>query len=144
MTNTKQLFLYLADDDDEDRLLFSDALLEIHPEGKIDTFDNGVDLMAALLNTNIALPDIIFLDLNMPLMNGEECLNDIKNESELSGIPIIIYSGYFDEEKVDLLHKKGANLYLQKPVTFPHLQALLDRAIQSIMSKEPESDFVIR
>src|SRR5690606_28562218 len=126
----KPLLIYLADDDQDDRMLFREALDEIDMTIAIEDFDNGVTLMDNLLNSNKALPDVIFLDLNMPLMNGEECLHDIKNEPELSQIPIVIYSTYVDEASVQSLQQKGANLFLEKPDTFNNLKKLLRKSLE--------------
>lgn len=128
----KPLLIYLADDDQDDRLLFKEALDEIDVAIAIEDFDNGVTLMDNLLNKNKPLPDLIYLDLNMPLMNGEECLHDIKNEPELSQIPIIIYSTYVDQAGAASLQLKGADLYLQKPDSFNKLKNLLKKSLDLI------------
>jgi len=128
----KPLLIYLADDDQDDRLLFKEALDEIDVAIAIEDFDNGVTLMDNLLNKNKPLPDLIYLDLNMPLMNGEECLHDIKNEPELSQIPIIIYSTYVDQAGAASLQLKGADLYLQKPDSFNKLKNLLRKSLDLI------------
>lgn len=141
----KPLLIYLADDDQDDRLLFKEALDEIDVAIAIEDFDNGVTLMDNLLNKNKPLPDLIYLDLNMPLMNGEECLHDIKNEPELSQIPIIIYSTYVDQAGAASLQLKGADLYLQKPDSFNKLKNLLRKSLDLIKndSKNRVSEFVI-
>ena len=140
--------IYLADDDRDDRLLFTDALGELTPSTKVTTFENGVDLMANLLDKEKGLPDFIFLDLNMPMMNGEECLADIRNELRLNEIPVIIYSGYYDEMKVAFLQKKGADRYLQKPRSFEQLKFCLQRCIESLEQSAlkivPVPQFVIK
>ena len=128
----KPLLIYLADDDNEDRMLFKEALDEINMNVSVEDFDNGVTLMEHLLMTNKPLPDAIYLDLNMPLMNGEECLNDIRNEPQLSKIPIIIYSTYIDETLAEKLQNKGANWYLMKPSTFGELKNLLQKSLNYI------------
>lgn len=128
----KPLLIYLADDDQDDRMLFKEALDEIDMAIAIEDFDNGVTLMDNLLNKNKPLPDLIYLDLNMPLMNGEECLHDIKNEPELSQIPIIIYSTYVDQAGAASLQLKGADLYLQKPDSFNKLKNLLRKSLDLI------------
>lgn len=128
----KPLLIYLADDDQDDRMLFKEALDEIDTGIAIEDFDNGVTLMDNLLNRNKRLPDIIYLDLNMPLMNGEECLYDIRNEPELVHIPIVIYSTYVDEASANLLREKGANLFLEKPDTFNKLKNLVRKSLESI------------
>ncbi|TDQ32351.1 response regulator [Zeaxanthinibacter enoshimensis] len=146
--NNKPLHIVLADDDDDDRLLFTEALEETSIPATVTTFDNGVDLMAYLINEDEALPDIIFLDLNMPLMNGEECLRDIRNEPSLKRIPIIIYSTSLDLDKVKVLRKRGANYYIQKPAYFHQLKMVLQRSIESVMEEDEkaaqEADFVIK
>lgn len=135
--------IFLADDDKDDRILFTEALSMLPFNLTVKTFDNGVDLMANLLNDKMVLPNLIFLDLNMPLMNGEECLDDIRRESKLTDILIIIYSGFLDLEQASLLQKKGANYYLRKPSNFKNLIALLKKAIITVQSKETENGFVI-
>lgn len=88
----KSLLIYLADDDHEDSLFFQEALNEINPQINIEMFDNGVTLMDALLNSKKELPDTIYLDLNIPMMNGKECVDDIRAEPKFTKIPIIIFS----------------------------------------------------
>ena len=139
----ENLTIFLADDDNDDRMLFKEALVELPFDLTVQTFDNGVDLMSSLLDNELSLPDIIFLDLNMPLMNGEECLEDIRRESKLFKIPIIIYSGFLDRELVTLLEKKGANHYLRKPSTFKKLISLLNRAITTVRADNDVKDFII-
>ncbi|MCG2462467.1 response regulator [Flavobacteriaceae bacterium F89] len=140
--------IYLADDDEDDRQLFTEALKELPFELQVTTFSNGVDLMSRLLDPDAQLPDIIFLDLNMPLMNGEECLADIRDEQKLCKIPIVIYSTSFDVFKVKLLQKKGADRYLQKPRTYSQLKLTVQKAIESLSKqtsvKVEKEEFVIR
>lgn len=141
----KNPLIYLADDDEDDRIFFADALQELAVETKVKTFDNGVDLMATLLEADGTIPDLIFLDLFMPLMDGEECLTDIRNESSLGDIPVIIYSTSLDEEKAAVLQEKGADRYLQKPSSFTELVSALKRSIESIFAQESKTDnFVVR
>lgn len=141
------ILIYLADDDKDDRMLFKEALDEIDMDITIEDYDNGVTLMDNLLNKSKPLPHAIYLDLNMPLMNGEECLNDIKNEPELAQIPIIIYSTYMDNTGVLNLQQKGADLYLEKPNSFELLKMLLRKSLEYIKSDSRNivqaSEFVI-
>lgn len=138
-------YIYLVDDDKDDRELFSEALGETSLKTEIATFNNGVDLMANLLDNDQKLPDVIFLDLNMPLMNGEECLADIRREPQLYAIPIVIYSTFFDEYKVDLLRQKGADRYLQKPSSYDQLKFFIERTIESLEKEKSDLlEFVIK
>ncbi|WP_419211293.1 response regulator [Maribacter sp. X9] len=128
MSNLK-LTLFLADDDHDDRLLFTEALFDLPFNITVRSFENGVDLIAALLDYTTILPDLIFLDLNMPLMNGEECLDDIKAEPDFCAIPIIIYSSYSDPDKIESLKRKGAELFIQKPGSFADLKLKLNEVM---------------
>ncbi|MGJ8550724.1 response regulator [Winogradskyella wichelsiae] len=130
----EQLLIYLADDDETDRMLFQEAFNNIISDIEVLCFDNGVTLMDNLLNETKPLPQAIYLDLNMPLMNGIECLNDIKNEIKLQDIPIFIYSSMIDISVIDELQKYGANLYLVKPNSFNKLVSILCKSLDYLAS----------
>tara|TARA_A100000171_G_C2126845_1_gene144089 strand:- start:1325 stop:1762 length:438 start_codon:yes stop_codon:yes gene_type:complete len=121
--------IFLADDDEDDRELFMDALSELPIETSVKQFENGVDLMAELYSGN-SKPDTIFLDLRMPLMDGFECLTDIRSIPELSEIQIIIYSTSFNQNEVDQLKEAGANLYIKKPNSYNQLKTVLYKSLK--------------
>ena len=81
----KAIRLYLADDDKEDRDIFMDALGELPVITEVTQFEDGIDLMDNLFSVD-ELPDVIFLDLYMPIMDGFECLLDIRNFSKFDAI----------------------------------------------------------
>lgn len=130
----KDYLIYIAEDDEDDREFFLDALAEIPLSCTTRVFSNGIDLMDDLFSSS-KLPDIIFLDLRMPLMDGFECLTDIRNFNKFSDIKIVVYSTSYHEREVRQLEEDGANRYLQKPSSFNVLKTLL---YQSIKSLEPE------
>ncbi|MBU2975694.1 response regulator [Zobellia sp. B3R18] len=140
------LNLYLADDDTEDRELFVEALDEIDVSTQITQFDNGVDLMDDLFSST-DLPDAIFLDLNMPLMNGFECLTDIRNFPRFDDIKVIVYSTSYRLREVNQLQTDGANQYIQKPSSFDDLKVMLQKSLVSLIEKNTSainpSEFVI-
>jgi CheY-like chemotaxis protein len=121
--------IFLADDDQDDRELFMDALSELPIETSVKQFQNGVDLMAELYSSN-PKPDTIFLDLRMPLMDGFECLTDIRSIPELSEIQIIIYSTSYNENEVEQLKESGANLYIKKPNSYNQLKTVLYKSLK--------------
>lgn len=129
--------IYLADDDFEDRELFSDALTELPLIITLKTFQNGVELMADLFSDE-TLPEAIFLDLKMPMMDGFECLSDIKSESKFTGIDVIIYSSLMNDWEVEKLEKMGANSYLQKPSSFNQLKTILYNCLEQIKRNKIE------
>jgi CheY-like chemotaxis protein len=124
--------IFLADDDEDDRQFFEEVLEEISPLISFITFDNGVDLIRDLSNLANHAPDYIFLDLNMPLMDGEECLQEIRNLRHLDQIPVVIYSTAIDFSKAERLRDKGASLYLKKPNTFRELKIAILNCIADV------------
>ncbi|MBC7553172.1 MAG: response regulator [Taibaiella sp.] len=120
--------ILLADDDADDCQLFNEALEEINIAYKLTTVRNGEQLMT-LLNHQTPLPDILFLDLNMPRKNGFECLSEIKKSERLHKLPVIIISTSFEQKIVDQLYQRGAQDYLRKPNEFSKLKSLVAHAI---------------
>ncbi|MDO6473497.1 response regulator [Maribacter sp. 1_MG-2023] len=138
------LNVFLADDDSDDRTFFSDALREIPIQTKISEFNNGVDLMASLLSNDIEKPDVIFLDLKMPMMDGFECLADIRDLEKYAGTPVIIYSTSYHPKEITRLNVMGASLYLQKPSSYNQLKTLLHKCLRYVNDSEKnEKEFVI-
>src|SRR4051812_29905511 len=86
----KPITILLVDDDEEDILIFKEVVRnDIDSNINIITSTNGVECLKALENIS---PDVIFLDINMPVMGGKECLEKIKNDPQLKDIPVVIYS----------------------------------------------------
>ncbi|TVZ15460.1 response regulator [Maribacter sp. MAR_2009_72] len=145
--NQTLINVYLADDDSDDRTFFSDALKEIPIKTKVSEFNNGVDLMADLVSENETRPDVIFLDLKMPMMDGFECLADIRELPEFKDTPIIIYSTSYHPKEITRLKEMGASLYLQKPSSYNQLKTLLHKCLSYIKntskSETAEPEFVI-
>jgi len=127
----KSLSILLADDDEGSRVIFMEAMAEIAPHVKVSIAVNGRKLMNTLLAPHGELPDIIFLDLNMPIKNGWECLQEIRNNDRLKDIPVIIYSTSANREHIDQTYEEGANFYLIKPDSFNELK-LMAKSILSL------------
>lgn len=122
--------LLLADDDEDDCIFFKDALEELLFSVALVTVNDGVQLMNFLSNnTSTNLPDILFLDLNMPRKSGFECITEIKEIDELKHLPIIIFSTSLDMNIVDLMYEKGAIHYIQKPGEFSKLKKVIENAL---------------
>ena len=131
----KGLSVFLADDDADDRFLFEEALLEVRNDVKVTMLNNGDQLMKCLDEKNTQHPNLIFLDLNMPLKNGMECLEEIKKNTKLKDIPVIIFSTSNQKETINQVYIKGATYYMCKPDNFEKLKNLLDK----IFSLNPSS-----
>lgn len=122
--------LLLADDDEDDCAFFKDALDELVLSVDLVTVNDGVELMEFLAdNVPNNLPDILFLDLNMPRKSGFECLTEIKKIDKLKDLPVIIFSTSLNMDIVDIMYEKGAIHYIQKPCEFPKLKKVIETAL---------------
>ena len=121
--------LFLAEDDIEDMELFIDIISGIQPDTQISVAKNGIELMR-LLESEKQLPDFIFLDLNMPLKNGIECLQEIKKSTKWKHIKTVILSTSCNHEQKSELYNLGADLCLQKPNSFSTFQNTLSKCLQ--------------
>ena len=110
----KPLHILLADDDNDDRYVFNNALAEIPIQTKLTTVSDGEKLMGYLANHLQVLPDVLFLDLNMPRKSGSECLAAIKLNKNLKQLPVIIYSTAFNKYAMDIFYRNGAWHYICK------------------------------
>jgi len=118
---SKVSLLLLVDDDPDDQHVFAEALSEIDDSVSLLTASNGLEALERLVNTTLPLPDLIFLDLNMPKMNGKQFLRELKNRTQLSQIPIVIYStssARIDKEETLSL---GASDFIVKPDSYGEL-----------------------
>ena len=119
----------LADDDQDDRLFFTDAFDELKIKTKVSTFNDGVELMNYLNNADSILPNVLFLDLNMPKKNGVECLLEIKKNEKFNDIAVAIYSTSSSEEHIEETFINGANIYIKKPNDFDTLKKILSEVV---------------
>jgi CheY-like chemotaxis protein len=125
--------ILLVDDDPDDQLYFQDAINEISPNLKCEIVNNGRE---ALQNIIIPPPpDVIFLDLNMPVMNGYECLTELKKTPQYSHIPVVIFTTSKNERDIERTQKLGASLFLTKPSNFSTLCSKLNQILDLDFSK---------
>lgn len=126
---TQPIRVLLADDDEDDRLLFLDAFKEIKLKTVVQVFNDGVILMDYLKQSENLIPDVLFLDLNMPRKTGMECLMEIKKIENLKDIAIVIYSTSASDEDIETTFVNGANVYIRKPNDFSTLKKILEEVI---------------
>lgn len=108
------LNILLADDDKDDHFFFEKALKRLPIATNLETVIDGERLMDYLSKNSEHLPDVLFLDLNMPRISGAECLDKIKSDKKIKQLPVIIYSTSLNETIADVLYEKGAHYYLRK------------------------------
>jgi len=119
------ILITLADDDEDDRLFFIDAFEELKINTIVNTVNNGRELLNFLNHPETILPNIIFLDLNMPILNGIECLKEIKLNDRFKEIVVAIYSTSSSDQDIEDTFVLGANIYIKKPSNFDNLKKIL-------------------
>jgi len=111
----KGITILFADDDADDRKFFFEAVKEIDDTIKCIGAANGKEALRYLKNEALPLPDYIFLDLRMPGISGQECLEEIKKDENLVHIPVIVYTTSREVEESIKLKKLGAVHFMSKP-----------------------------
>lgn len=112
--------ILLVDDDADDRFLFSQALASINAPVTLTEAPDGAKALQ-LLKTAPALPHVIFMDMNMPVMNGLECLKQIKSDPAYRHIPVVMLSTASHEGMQLQFHLYGAHAFSRKPIQFDDL-----------------------
>ena len=108
--------ILLIDDDPEDVDIIEMALKEANPEVGLAVVWDG-NALSMLINTRYA-PDLIIMDLNMPLKSGKECLAEIKSSKKFSEIPVVMLSTTDDQIDIDYCKAHGAQNFFRKPTSF--------------------------
>ena len=110
--------LFIIDDDEDDVELFEEAVHEILPTARCLSAFSCADGIQKLNDVEEVLPDIIFLDLNMPGKSGKECLVEIKKIARAHKIPVVIYTTSSHERDVQETRELGAAHFITKPSSF--------------------------
>ena len=130
--------IFYSDDDEDDQLLFRDALSEVDDRFSLTTADDGDELLQ-LLESPPPVPRLIFLDLNMPRVNGYQALAIIRGDERMDSYPVIIFSTSSGVEAVEKTRALGANLFIQKPRSYEGMKQAI-RTCVGIDWKEPRTD----
>ncbi len=128
-TECMEKTILIVDDDIDDRELFGEALAEIDNTIHCIYAKHGYEALDILYQPDAVIPDYIFLDLNMPRLNGKECLALIKKTERFKVVPVIIFSTSKLDSDVEETRKLGATLFLTKPAKFSQLVDILTSII---------------
>ena len=128
MYETQIKNVILAEDDEEDVHLFNTILSELNQDILVTVAADGILLMT-FLKQAITLPEMIFLDLNMPHKNGFECLSEIKSNERWNSIKIVILSTSSPPQQIENAYKGGADLYLAKPVSYTQFKKMMEKCL---------------
>lgn len=114
MINSKTILL--VEDDEDDQFIFSDALDALNFDLKLNVAGSCSEAFQTLGSK--PLPDLIFLDINMPVMNGLEFLDEVKRIDHLAQIPVVILTTSDNPDLMKQTMDLGANGYIVKPANF--------------------------
>jgi CheY-like chemotaxis protein len=120
--------IFIADDDEDDRYLFTNALREIDETIQCEFATDGKNALTILKNVS-QLPDVLFLDLNMPILNGLECLRKLKNDIRLNQLPVVIFTTSQNPEDIEITYRLGANVFFSKPSDYNEMKEKLERIL---------------
>lgn len=128
MNKSDGAVILMADDDDDDYLLTKKALKKSKLHNKLIRVKDGEELLDYLNkrgqyadDSTCVRPSVILLDLNMPRKDGREALREIKSDTKISDIPIIVFTTSKADEDVSRTYRLGVNSFITKPVTFESL-----------------------
>lgn len=120
----------IIDDDPDEIEFFCEALSEIDGTFECISARGGEEAMMILRDLNAEkFPSYIFMDLNMPRMDGKECLSLLKSDVSLSSIPVIIYTTSNTQSEIDETRKLGAKYFLTKPNGFADLKSAIKQIL---------------
>lgn len=141
MTNAQPLEIIMVDDDADDRFIFKEFLKDLTLKINLTLLPDGLALTNYLDNSQSPIPDIIFLDINMPLKDGLGCLSIIKNRSELCKTWAVMYTTSVAEKDVEAAFSLGAKLYITKPYIYSAGKQLIKDVIADY-TLEPDRTFL--
>jgi CheY-like chemotaxis protein len=135
-TLTKTKTLFIVDDDTDDQEIFAAAVNEVDESINCIAVDNCEEAIQMLKDNPDELPDFIFLDLNMPRINGRQCLVELRKLAHLKRVPVIIYSTSSLKKDIEETAQLGADMFLTKPTKFDDLCEALNNVISLDWSRK--------
>ena len=124
------MLVFLVDDDYEDHEIFKMAFAKVKSDFNLITAENGIEALDKIKEDPEFKPDIIFLDVNMPRMNGKECIREMRKISHVENIPIILYSTHDGQKEINEAKEAGATDFMTKPASISEFT----KALQGIVN----------
>jgi len=111
------------------------------------TIASDGDEAVTILNQLGQLPDVVFLDPNMRIKNGFECLKEMKHDKKLQSLPVIIFSTSTHPSAVNEAYEQGAHLYIRKPNDFLNFKKVVQYVLavnwKGNLSQPPRKEFLL-
>jgi CheY-like chemotaxis protein len=127
-----EICIMVVDDDGDDLALFGEALTIVKPDAICSLAVDGKDAIQYLSNSGAKRPAIIFLDINMPIMNGWDCISALKSSSRFSDIPVVIYTTSSTPADKEKAIRMGAICFISKMQDFKNLKKMLEIVVQNV------------
>ncbi|MEY8761780.1 response regulator [Chryseobacterium tongliaoense] len=127
--NKEYLNVILADHDEGNLVFFKSILKELKIPVKVQSFQNGEDMMKYLNNEEALIPEVLFMDYHLPEKNSLEYLEEIKIDFRFSNMITAVYSDDLSEAEVEDIFVKGANIYMKKPGHYNDLKKVISEII---------------
>lgn len=136
--------IFYADDDQDDRELFVTAISSVTENSDVLLANDGSQLCKHLQEKVPPVPDFLFLDLNMPVKNGYDCLKEIKANPFYNSMRVIVLSTSCESHDIDLTYTLGADFYICKESSYERYKTSIKKAIDSpYLTKPSREEFVI-
>lgn len=133
MANYKELVILIAEDDDGHAELIMDGLIDSGVKNRLIRFQNGEEVWKFLSGTGFgegldkSKNYLLLLDINMPVMDGIEVLQQMKADKELKEIPVMMLTTTDDPREVEACYRIGCSVYITKPIEFLKFTEVLKR-----------------
>lgn len=127
--NKEYLNVILADSDEENQIVFKSIFKDLKIDVRIQNMYNGADLLEYLNNDESLVPEILFMNYDIPGKNSLECLEEIKMDFRFSNMTVAAYSDHLSEEETEGFFIKGGNVFINKPVEYKALKKVLSEVI---------------
>lgn len=147
--NPNTIHILLADDDEDDCELFQEVLSGLPVSTFLTTVSDGIKLLNLLHSyPELPPPHLIFLDINMPFLNGIDCLQQIRGNKKFDGIPVFMFSTSYGPNEIDKTYEIGANLYIPKELFFTAKKEVIEQLFsvywKDYLLKLPKEKFVLK
>ena len=119
-TNNRVYKLWLVDDDPDDQYLVKKIVASLREDIELRCLDSGADFLSCL-DLSAEIPDLVLLDLNMPIMGGLDVLDTLRAQKKLNVIPTVVFSTSQSEHDINEAYSKGARSFLSKSGNFAEL-----------------------
>lgn len=138
--------VFFADDNEEDQLFIQEVVRELPYVVHLTIAKNGAQTMDTL-NQLTKLPDLLFLNVNIAIKNGLECLQEIKRSEKLKSLPVIIFSSSSYPSVINEAYEAGAHLYIRKPSDLSNFKKIMEHVLsinwRRNFSPPPKEEFVL-